>query len=836
MDRFVCIHGHFYQPPRENPWLDAIEVQDSASPFHDWNERIAEECYAPNAAARILDAEGRIEGIVNNYARISFNFGPTLLAWLEVQRPEVYQAILAADRESQARFSGHGSALAQAYNHIILPLASDRDRRTQVLWGVRDFQHRFGRMPEGMWLPEAAVDLPTLETLAELGLRFTILSPRQARRVRPVGSRTWAEVGEGIDTTRPYRVRLPSGRSLALFFYDGAIAQGVAFGGLLHDGRQFAERLARGFRPDRGGPQLVHIATDGESYGHHHRHGEMALAYALHWIESRGLARLTNYGEYLERFPPTHEVEIREPSSWSCVHGVERWRGDCGCRLGTGTSQAWRRPLREALDWLRDALAPRYAGLAARYLRDPWAARDGYIDLILDRSPGSLARFLAAHALRPLGEGEVVTVLKLLEMQRHALLMYTSCGWFFDDLTGLETIQILRHAGRALQLAEELSGPGLEPAFLERLAQARSNLPGSLDGRQLYEKMVRPAMAGLTEVGLHYGIRSLFGVSAPETGAGEEGSRPAAGGAGEDRERIYGYAARREAFHTLAAGDCRLALGRVRLTSVTTREAGTVTFGVLHLGAHNLMAGARVGAGPDQYRRMAAEVGEAFRRCDLPGAIRLLDRHLGGARRSLSSLFRDDQRLILGRILEAAREEAGAAYRDILAAHGPLMHYLRSQGLSLPPPLAVAAVQALAADLRRALAEPAPDPERIAGLLAEARYWQVEPDLRDLGAELAASLRRLAGAWAARPRDPERIGRLTRLVELGSQWTGAVDLRPVQDVYYRLTRSALLRAGGQEAAGGVEDRRWRAALRALGERLGMSPAVWGEPRAGNEGN
>nr|PZN37897.1 MAG: hypothetical protein DIU70_11810 [Bacillota bacterium] len=339
MDRFVCIHGHFYQPSRENPWLDAIEVQDSASPFHDWNERIAEECYAPNAAARILDAEGRIEGIVNNYARISFNFGPTLLAWLEVRRPEVYRAILAADRESQARFSGHGSALAQAYNHIILPLASDRDRRTQVLWGIRDFQHRFGRMPEGMWLPEAAVDLPTLEVLAELGLRFTILAPRQARRVRPIGSRAWAEVGEGIDTTRPYRVSLPSGRSLALFFYDGAIAQAVAFGGLLHDGRQFAERLARGFRPDRSGPQLVHIATDGESYGHHHRHGEMALAYALHWIESLGLARLTNYGEYLERFPPTHEVEIREGTSWSCAHGVERGRGGRGARPGPGTPQ-----------------------------------------------------------------------------------------------------------------------------------------------------------------------------------------------------------------------------------------------------------------------------------------------------------------------------------------------------------------------------------------------------------------------------------------------------------------------------------------------------------------
>ena len=297
MDRYICIHGHFYQPPRENPWLEAIELQDSAYPYHDWNERITAECYAPNAVSRILDAENRITRLVNNYAKISFNFGPTLLGWLAATAPEVYQAVLAADRQSRETFSGHGSAIAQPYNHVILPLANHRDRYTQIYWGIRDFEHHFGRAPEGMWLPETAVDLESLEILAELGMRFTILAPHQASRVRSIGSRTWDSVAGGqIDPTRAYEQRLPSGRTLAIFFYDGPVSRAVAFEGLLSRGESFADRLNSAFSEERDWPQLVHIATDGESYGHHHRFGEMALSYALNCIEANQLARLTNYG------------------------------------------------------------------------------------------------------------------------------------------------------------------------------------------------------------------------------------------------------------------------------------------------------------------------------------------------------------------------------------------------------------------------------------------------------------------------------------------------------------------------------------------------------------
>ena len=498
MERYVCIHGHFYQPPRENPWLETVELQDSAYPYHDWNERVTAEAYAPNARSRILDGEGRIVKAVNNYSRISFDFGPTLLAWMEAAAPEVYRAVLDADRESMERFSGHGSAIAQAYGHLIMPLANSRDKHTQVLWGIRDFEHRFRRRPEGMWLPETAVDLETLDVMARLGIRFTILEPQQAASVRPAGESSWQDVSNGrIDTTRACFARLPSGRRIDLFFYDGPMSRAVAFEGLLGSGEQFAERVAAAFSDERSWPQLVNVATDGESYGHHHRHGDMALAYALDRIESEGLARLTNYGEYLERHPAEHEVEIAENTSWSCGHGVERWRSDCGCATGAHPdwNQGWRRPLREALDWLRDQIAPLYEEHAKQLLTSPWSARDDYIDLILDRSAESFGQFFSRHALRPLGHQERTRALKLLELQRHAMLMYTSCGWFFDDISGIESTQVIRYAGRAVQLGQELFGDGIEDGFLRRLEEAQSNVPEAGNGRTVYERAARPAMA-----------------------------------------------------------------------------------------------------------------------------------------------------------------------------------------------------------------------------------------------------------------------------------------------------------------------------------------------------
>ncbi len=470
MNRYICIHGHFYQPPRENPWLEEIEVQDSAYPYRDWNERINAECYNPNTASRILGGNKNIIDIINNYSKISFNFGPTLLSWIEEHAPDVYDKILEADLISKNQFSGHGSAIAQVYNHIIMPLANESDRRTQVIWGIEDFKSRFGRDPEGMWLAETAVDTLSLEILAEYGIKFTILAPRQAKMIKPLNEDEWTNVSEGtIDPKRAYLCRLPSGNSINLFFYDGPISQEIAFGDLLDNGSNLLARMEGTFRDDDEA-QLAHIATDGETYGHHQKHGEMALAYFLHLVEERDNLGLTIYGEFLEKNPPDWEVQIIDDTSWSCVHGVERWKSDCGCSTGMhpGWNQKWRKPLRETLDWLRDMMIGIYEKEAGRYTKDVWKLRDLYIKIILQRNPENIREVFAENGIKDLDKKDTTRLLKLLEMQRHALLMYTSCGWFFDEISGIETVQVIQYAARAMQIVHELTGDNPEEEFINQ--------------------------------------------------------------------------------------------------------------------------------------------------------------------------------------------------------------------------------------------------------------------------------------------------------------------------------------------------------------------------------
>lgn len=495
MERYICIHGHFYQPPRENPWLETVEPQDSAFPYHDWNERITDECYARNAASRILNEEKQIIKIVNNYSKISFNFGPTLMSWIADKFPNVYQAILDADKESQQRLEGHGNAIAQAYNHTILPLSNRRDKYTQIVWGIRDFVHRFQRQPEGFWMPEAAVDIESLEIMAEQGIKFTILAQRQAKRFRKLGTSAWQDVNGGqINPTMPYLLQLPHGRSIAIFFYDGAISQEVAFSSMLNNGENFANRLNDIFSDKLSQPQLAHIATDGETYGHHYAHGDMALAYALDYIERKNLAKITNYGHFLQKFPPSCEVEIIENSSWSCIHGIERWRSACGCNTGKQLDwhQNWRAPLKESFDWLRDNLIAVYEEKSPAFFKDSWNARNNYIDVIINRSDKALQEFFKTNASHALSDSEKQSALRLLEMQRHAMLMYTSCGWFFDDLSGIETAQVISYAARAIQLSEIFLSNSLEKQFLEKLSKSKSNLKNHGDGRSIYQKKIKP--------------------------------------------------------------------------------------------------------------------------------------------------------------------------------------------------------------------------------------------------------------------------------------------------------------------------------------------------------
>lgn len=472
----VCIHGHFYQPPRENPWTERIDPQPSAAPFPDWNARVTHECYAPNTKARVLDDRGAILDITNNYKDISFNMGATLLAWLEQHRPDVYAGILEADRLGQAQFGGHGPALAQVYNHLIMPLACARDQHTQVLWGLRDFEHRFGRSPEGMWLAETAVDLHTLEALAAHGVRFTILAPHQAQRVRPLGgdASAWMRIEDqnNLDTSKAYIQNLPSGKQIILFFYDGPTSRAVAFEKLLDNGDRFAQRLITPLCLDDPAPQLSHIATDGESYGHHHTYGDMALAYAVKQLKANPRVSLTIYGEWLDAHPPEMEAQIAQHTSWSCAHGVERWRSDCGCQTGGPThgDQRWREPLRAALDLLHDDVTLWFDEHGRELFSDPWGARDRYIEVLLE--PTRLTEFLMREsAHKDVDEATLERMHECMELQRQLMLMYTSCGWFFHDLAGIETIQILRYAGRAKELYYKLTGKTMD-LFVKTLERA----------------------------------------------------------------------------------------------------------------------------------------------------------------------------------------------------------------------------------------------------------------------------------------------------------------------------------------------------------------------------
>ncbi|GIX47327.1 MAG: glycoside hydrolase [Candidatus Tectimicrobiota bacterium] len=590
--------------------------------------------------------------------------------------------------------------------------------------------------------------------------------------MRRLGSRSWRDVSGGrIDPSQAYLLRLPSGRSIALFFYDGPISRAVAFERLLISGEAFAQRLVGAFSETRSWPQLVHIATDGETYGHHHRHGDMALAYALHYIEHHQLAQLTNYGEYLEKHPPTHQVEIFENTSWSCAHGVERWRSDCGCNSGghPGWNQAWRGPLRQAFDWLRDTLAPAFEEAARPFLHDPWAARNDYIDVVLERSPERLAAFFERHARRPLSETETTTVLKLLELQRHAMLMYTSCGWFFDELSGLETMQVIQYAGRAVQLAQELFGDTLEAQFLERLAAAKSNLPEHRDGRHLYEKWVKPAMVDWEKIGAHYAVRSLF-EPYPE------------------HARVYCYTADVEDYRSLEAGKAKLVVGRARLASTITLETARLSFGVLYFGDHNLNGGVRPFVDDATYDNTVHELTEAFSRADFPELIRLLDRHFGESTYSLRSLFRDEQRQITHRILEATLAETEAIYRQIYENRAPLMRFLTDLHIPLPRAFQAAAEFVLNSDLRRVFETEPLDPERLDALLEAARLVGIAFDAATLSFAITQSLNRLATQLHAQPTALALLQQLETAASMVHRLPFEVDLWQVQNVCYDLVQ------------------------------------------------
>jgi len=786
MTKYVCIHGHYYQPPRENPWLGEVEVQDSAAPYHDWNERITAECYGPCAKARIVDSEGRIVNLINTYSRMSFNFGPTLLSWMDRHAPRVHEAVIEADKLSRKRFGGHGSAMAQVYNHMIMPLAKARDKRTQVHWGLTDFRSRFGRDPEGMWLPECAVDTASLEVLAEFGIRFVVLAQRQAKRSRRLGKTEspWRALHGDVDPTAACQVNLPSGRSIAAFFHDGPISADLAFTHLARDGQAMVDRLLQAFTVEgRDWPQLVHVSADGETFGHHHPGGDMALAWCLDRLEGDPGVTLTNYGQYLAKHPPAFEVEIHENSSWSCIHGVERWRGDCGCNSGAhpGWTQAWRAPLRKSVDWLAAQADAVYASLGASLFKNPDVARDAYVQVILDRSPESVAAFLFEQAASPPTPQDAVAMCKLLEMARMAQLTFTSCAWFFDEVSGIEGVQIMQYAARCLQLAEELSGKSLEKRFTAMLAKAPSNVLEN--GAKAFDLYAKPARAGLRHVAAHAAMSALFAVH-PEVYA-----------LGCWQVRMTGLAVLRSSGFALASGQCQV-------SSELTRENQEFAFAAVHMGGHHVSCGVDRFEGSEDILRLRAGLARAFERGDQASVLSILHSRFGEHTYTLARLFKDEQRAVLARVMAPALEAAVREYRRVFRDNLESLKFLSWLRSPLPPEILDAGMHAALWDLEDIFSSDQVDTHRLKDVTAQAKRWGFSLDVVRLSMLAAGWIGRLAERFEQKPRESARLEDLLLAVELCVPLNLPIKLWKAQNACFTVARKVYpamkAKAGGEE--------------------------------------
>ena len=779
----LVVHGHFYQPPRENPWTETVAIEPTAAPFHDWNRRVTAECYRPNGWARIVDEHERVVALVNNYEHLSFDVGPTLAQWLAEHEPDVLARIVDGDGVA-------GGGIAQAYNHLILPLASERDVRTQVRWGLADFRHRFGRPAEGMWLPETAVNDAVLRVLAEEGVRFTILAPNQAARTRPLpaagtllgSEEPWRELAPGsIDTSRTYRWCDPEGdRHVDIVFYDGPLSHDVAFGMDTTSAQVLVHRVRR------SGAGLVCIATDGETFGHHHHFAERALAYALPVEAPRAGVHVTTVGAHLDAHPPTHQVEVHE-SAWSCVHGVGRWRTDCGCSTGgsPGAQQRWREPLRDALDLVRDVSVEVFERRSPGVLRDPWRARDEYIEVLLGET--TIDDFADEHVV---DGADAVEALTLLEQQRHAMLMYTSCGWFFWDLAGLETVQILRYAARAMDLLDELGETAPVDAFLDVLAKAESNQPGEGNGREVWRRHVDPSRVDANRVVAHLALAELLGQRAP-------GGRLAA----FEVEPV-------EHVHT-DRGNVGLCAGTVQVTHRRTRRCTTHTYAALHLGGLEVVGTVREGNDPGGGVEALAHAFDRGER--ITSLLRMLTDRVGGQEIGLEAALPDAADELVAGTSQQLEDVFAASYERLFDEHRATFLSLALAGFPLPDELRVAAEVALD---RRLTAELAAGSHDAAVAVAEEA---IETGVRiDAPRPRAALARRLeATVRDAVAGDADAADAALALLRLAGRLGIVLDLRRVQELVY----DSLTRAQGQPPT----------ALALLGASVGLAVERLGSP-------
>ncbi|WP_066426840.1 DUF3536 domain-containing protein [Anabaena sp. 4-3] len=800
---YVTVHGHFYQPPRENPYLDAIERQPSAAPFHDWNERIHWECYRPNAFARVLNDQGEVVGIVNNYEYMSFNIGPTLMSWLERYDVEVYQRILEADAKSCQRLHGHGNAIAQVYNHIIMPLANEQDKHTQIRWGKEDFRSRFGRDPEGMWLAETAVDYATVKALVAEGIRFIVLAPSQAQRCRPLPTQDdpqpeWHEVGGSqIDPTRPYRCYLKGSKGttnsqyIDIFFYDGPISRDMGFSDVVYSSNHLAGRIGAAVRGDHRQSQLISVATDGETFGHHKRGTEKTLAYAFIKEFPQHNWTVTNFAHYLSLHPPAWEVELKPVTAWSCAHGVDRWQDDCGCGGEGGVwHQKWRRPLRNALNWLRDQLVEVYEEYGQQFFRDPWLARDEYIQVIRDRSAANVSRFLSRHQTHKLTAAEQVDALRLLEMQRHSLLMFTSCGWFFEELSRPEGTQIMRYAARALELAGDVAGVQLEKGFLKRLGLAPSNVQIFKHGAEVYRQLVQTAQITFKQVAAHYAISSLFNA---------QGSAP-----GHQHKRVYCYSVNEIDYQLQRMGALTLAVGNLKLVSDITWESENLVFAVLHLGGWDFHCCIQLFTGRRDYSQLKDKLFTSLQQASAAQTILAMTQLFAGEAYNLQNLFAEERhrimRLLSQETLSRLDQLYTQAYRD---NYGVIMAFHRDE-LAVPQELQVAAEIALGyrcMSTLRSLEQDISEPSLIGiyiveleAIATEAKHLRCRLNIPEGKQILEQVILRLLwrllhdsnGSFAT------DIQSLERLIDVGYQLDIDISLHQSQELYFSCLHSQIL--------------------------------------------
>lgn len=774
-EKFLTIHGHFYQPPRENPWLEAIELQDSALPFHDWNERICKECYNPNSVSRIVDNKNQILDIVNNYQYMSFNFGPTLLSWMEEFAPLTYERIIKADIDSISEHSGHGNAIAQVYNHMIMPLANAHDKETQVKWGIRDFEYRFGRKPEGIWLAETAVDDATLKVLVDNGIKFTILSPYQALKIRKTGDKEWQDVSWGnIDPARSYKYTLKgdSKKSIALFFYDGAISKSVAFDELLKDGNRFIKRLKEGVSETRNYPQLVNIATDGESYGHHTKFGDMALSYVLKIkAEDEGF-KITNYAEYLDKYESDYEVDIKQASSWSCFHGVGRWKEDCGCSTGghPGWNQKWREPLRNALDYLRDGLAKVFEAEGPKYFNDnPWAIRNKYIDVILDRNYVTIRKFQKENFKPDLTEEQKVKGMELLEIQRQAMLMYTSCGWFFSEISGIETVQIMKYAARAMQLVARFTNEDFETHFKDILSQAKSNIAEFGTGKDIYERFVKPSVVTAKQIACLWAISSLYQDF-------------------EDEEDVYCYTVKRHSYQKVQKGSSNFLVGHIEISSKVTLQKADLMFALMQYAGGDFHCAIKEFSNDAEFNELQATLIKTFALNPITEIIRTLDEKFGKEYFTLKDIFIEERKKILQILLKDQLEKFGNTYKEMYDQGKGSIYHMQNLGLEIPKEFKISAEYALSHRYNDLLASSdgfveEPIVQQIKDINYEAKRMNIAidktPSNKNFAKRIITNLNRLTKSFEIQQADT-----IIELFEMIEKLDLQIDISEAQNIYY----------------------------------------------------